>query len=99
MSTDHHDPESLTLRHDRGEAAAAAAAEAPVLEARSIPKEIRHGAVFGAFESLAPGRSLIVVEPHDPTPLLNQLRERFPTAGIEYVEAGPIQWRVRLIRR
>lgn len=100
MTPDEHAPETLSLHRDRAEAQAAVDAGAPVLVAKSIPKAIRHGAVIGAFESLAPGLSMIVVEPHDPTPLLDQIRGRFPGGvDMEYVVEGPEEWRVRLIRR
>ncbi len=100
MSADEHAPESISLHRDAAEAEAAAWAEAPVLVVKSLPKPLRHGAVIGAFESLAPGATMIVVEPHDPTPLLDQIRDRFPGGvDMEYVERGPQEWRVRLIRR
>lgn len=71
----------------------------PVLDARAIPHAVRHGAVFGAFDALAPGSAMQVVASHDPVPLLAQLRER--TAGgveVEYLQRGPQQWTLRLRR-
>jgi len=100
MATDEHAPESLSLHHDAAEAEAAARAGAPVLVVKSLPKPLRHGAVIGAFESLAPGATMIIVEPHDPTPLLDQIRDRFPDGvDMEHETQGPDEWRVRLIRK
>ena len=71
----------------------------PVLDARAIPHEIRHGAIFGALDSLASGSALVLVAPHDPQPLLAQARDRYPE-GIEvhYLQRGPDAWHIRLRR-
>ncbi len=100
MATDEHVPESISLHHDAEEARASALADAPVLVVKSLPKALRHGAVIGAFESLPLGASMVVVEPHDPTPLLDQIRQRFPEGvDMENIVWGPDEWRVRLIRK
>lgn len=69
----------------------------PVLHVHSLPPEIRHGAVIGAFESLRPGRSLVIVAPHDPVPLLTQLRER-GEVDVDYLQSGPTEWTLKLTR-
>jgi uncharacterized protein (DUF2249 family) len=71
----------------------------PVLDARTIPHEIRHAAIFGALDSLTPGSSMVLVAPHDPLPLLAQARDRYAgSIGIEYLQEGPDAWRLRLSR-
>lgn len=71
----------------------------PVLDARLIPHAIRHAAIFGALDSLAPGRALILVAPHDPQPLLQQANDRYEgNIAINYVQRGPDAWHVRLTR-
>lgn len=73
----------------------------PVLDARTIPHEIRHAAIFGALDSLAPGSALVLVAPHDPLPLLAQARARYSDGtgiSVEYLQAGPDAWHLRLSR-
>ncbi|OJX95463.1 MAG: hemerythrin [Micrococcales bacterium 73-15] len=69
----------------------------PVLDVRPIPHAIRHGAVLGAFGATPPGSSLVIVAPHDPLPLLAQLRELAPIE-VGYLERGPEEWHVRITR-
>lgn len=70
----------------------------PVLDVRTIPHAIRHATVFGAFEAIAPGSSLVLVAPHLPRPLLAQLAERAPI-DTEVLVDGPEAWTVRITRR
>ncbi|GAA4624935.1 DUF2249 domain-containing protein [Cellulomonas oligotrophica] len=70
----------------------------PVLDVRTIPHAIRHAAVFGAFDAIAPGGSLVIVAPHAPLPLLAQLAERAPV-DVEHLVEGPEAWHVRVTRR
>ena len=68
-----------------------------VLDVRMIPHAIRHGSVMGAFDTIPPGGSLVLVAPHNPVPLLNQLGERAPI-DVEYLIEGPDEWRLRISR-
>jgi uncharacterized protein (DUF2249 family) len=68
-----------------------------VLDVRLIPHAIRHGRVIGAFDSIPPGGSLVLVAPHNPLPLLNQLAER-ASITVEYLLEGPEEWRLRINR-
>jgi uncharacterized protein (DUF2249 family) len=74
--------------HDEGD---------PVLDVRLIPHAIRHATVFGAFDAIAPGESLVIVAPHLPRPLLAQLAER-ASLSYEVLTDGPDAWHVRLTR-
>jgi uncharacterized protein (DUF2249 family) len=48
--------------------------------------------VFGAFDAIAAGNSLVLVAPHDPLPLLRQLSERADgRLEVTYLQRGP--WR------
>ncbi|KQY24847.1 hemerythrin [Cellulomonas sp. Root485] len=69
----------------------------PVLDVRPIPHAIRHATVFGAFEAIPPGGSLVLVAPHLPRPLIAQLRER-AVIDVEVLVDGPDAWHVRLTR-
>lgn len=73
--------------------------DVPELDVREIPHAIRHATVFGAFEAVVPGGSMVLIAPHDPLPLLRQLTER--TDGrldVGYEQRGPQAWRLRLTR-
>jgi len=72
----------------------------PELDACAIPHAIRHATIFGALDTLQPGRSLTLLAPHDPVPLLAQLEQRNPGAfEVEYLRRGPDVWRLRFLRR
>ena len=70
----------------------------PVLDARTIPHAIRHATVFGAFDAIPVGGSLDLIAPHNPLPLLAQLKDRFGEVGITYLDEGPEAWTLRLTR-
>ncbi|BBY37958.1 hypothetical protein MMAN_20920 [Mycobacterium mantenii] len=74
--------------------------DTPVLDVRDVPHSIRHATVFGAFDAVPVGGTLVLVAPHDPIPLLHQLDHR--TSGqleIQYEQRGPEAWRLRLTKR
>lgn len=76
------------------------AASLPELDARVIPHAVRHGAIKGALGQLAPGAGMVLVAPHDPVPLLQQISEEHPdTYAVDYLDRGPEAWRLRFIRR
>lgn len=71
----------------------------PVLDARAIPHAIRHGAIFGALDSLSRGGAMVLIAPHDPLPLLDQARSRYPDGlTVDYLQSGPDSWHLRLAR-
>ncbi|MHB1165446.1 MAG: DUF2249 domain-containing protein [Candidatus Nanopelagicales bacterium] len=71
----------------------------PVLDARTIPHAIRHGAIFGALDSLGRGGAMVLIAPHDPLPLLDQARSRYPDGlTVDYLHSGPDAWHLRLAR-
>ena len=71
----------------------------PELDARTIPHAIRHATIFGALDAVAPQASLVLVAPHDPLPLLEQIGQRSPGAfDVEYLQRGPEAWRLRFTR-
>ncbi|HEX7322302.1 MAG TPA: DUF2249 domain-containing protein [Mycobacterium sp.] len=73
--------------------------ELPELDVREIPHAIRHATVFGAFDAVPSGGSMILVAPHDPIPLLHQLADRSGgRLAVSYEERGPEAWRLRLTR-
>jgi uncharacterized protein (DUF2249 family)/hemerythrin-like domain-containing protein len=69
------------------------------LDLRTIPPPMRHALVFQCFDALATGASLVLVNDHDPMPLLQQFRFVRPgESEHEYLEQGPSAWRVRIAR-
>ncbi|MCV7385174.1 DUF2249 domain-containing protein [Mycolicibacter longobardus] len=73
--------------------------EVPELDVREVPHAIRHATVFGAFDAVPVGGSMLLVAPHDPIPLLHQLAERSGgRLAVGYEERGPHAWRLRLTR-
>lgn len=74
--------------------------EVPELDVRLIPHAIRHASVFGALSSIGAGRAMVIVAPHDPTPLLAQIADREGDAiEVTYLDRGPEAWRLQLARR
>ncbi len=72
----------------------------PVLDVRSVPHAIRHATVFGALDAVPVGGALVLVAPHDPLPLLDQIHSRTGGAfSVTYEERGPEAWRLRLSRQ
>ena len=46
-------------------------------DARGIAKRFRHAAIFGAFESLNAGETMLFINDHDPLPLIEQFKDRY----------------------
>lgn len=71
----------------------------PTLDARQIPHAIRHAAILGSIDSLRPGSAMALIAPHDPLPLLAQVREaQGDRVEIDYLERGPEAWKLRFTR-
>ncbi len=68
-----------------------------VLDVRAMAPKIRHPKIFETFEALAPGEVFVLVNDHDPKPLLYQFQfERGGTFTWRYLEEGPEVWRVEI---
>lgn len=71
----------------------------PELDARLVPHAIRHATIFGALDSVVLGSGMVLVAPHDPLPLLQQLESRAPGRfSISYLERGPEAWKIQFLR-
>lgn len=46
-------------------------------DARGVAKHFRHAAIFGALDTLQPGRTMRFANDHDPLPLLSQIAQRY----------------------
>ena len=67
------------------------------LDVRAIAPRERHPLIFNAFEALAPGASLLLINDHDPRPLYYQLQAEYPgEVDWTYAESGPEVWQVAI---
>jgi len=71
-----------------------------ILDVRALSPKERHPGIFNAFNELAPGNSFVLVNDHEPRPLLYQFQNEH---GGEFewwpLERGPEAWRVRIVKR
>ncbi|MCO5249087.1 MAG: iron-sulfur cluster repair di-iron protein [Chitinophagales bacterium] len=71
-----------------------------VIDVPSIEPRYKHETIFGAFDSLAPGESLIIHNDHDPKPLYYQLQNMHGDIFTwEYINEGPEWWDIRVTIR
>lgn len=71
-----------------------------ILDIRALPPVQRHPLIFATFEALAADESFVLVNDHDPKPLFYQFQaERTGQFSWEYLEQGPLAWRVRIGRQ
>jgi uncharacterized protein (DUF2249 family) len=69
------------------------------LDVRVIPPREKHPAIFATFDALAAGDAFILINDHDPFPLRHQFNaERSQQFTWDYVEQGPVVWRVRIAK-
>lgn len=71
-----------------------------VIEAQKIPPAERHAYIFQSFDNLEGGESIVIVNNHDPVPLLRQF-ESLKTDQFEYnyLESGPVQWQLKITKK
>ena len=67
------------------------------IDVRTIAPRERHALIFGRFDALLPGESLLLVNDHDPRPLYYQFQDRHTDQfDWTYLQAGPDLWRVQI---
>jgi uncharacterized protein (DUF2249 family) len=70
------------------------------LDLRDVPPANRHPLIFQTFDRLVAGEGFELVNDHDPKPLYYQfLHERPEQFAWEYLEQGPVAWRVAIHRQ
>ncbi len=71
-----------------------------ILDVRALAPKDRHAGIFGAFNDLVPGDYFVLVNDHEPKPLLYQFQAEH---GGEFewwpLERGPEVWRVVIAKR
>lgn len=71
-----------------------------VIEAQEIPATTRHAIIVESFDNLEGGDSLVIVNSHDPIPLLRFFQNSRTDQFVEeYLEKGPEVWRLRLTKK
>lgn len=69
------------------------------LDVRPMRKPDKHPAIFGAYEELAVGESLLLVNDHDPRHLHDEFEVEHPGGyAWEYVAKERGDWRIRITR-
>lgn len=69
------------------------------LDVTQITPREKHSTIFMRFDSLNSGESFVLRNDHDPMPLKHQFSfERANQFSWEYLEQGPLSWRVRLTK-
>ncbi len=69
------------------------------LDVRGIPPRERHPKIMQLFDTLKTGEEFQLINDHDPKPLYYFfLHERANQFEWEYVEEGPLVWRVSISR-
>lgn len=67
------------------------------LDIRPVPAPQKHPTIFSLFDSLESGETFQLINDHDPRPLQYQFQfERTGQFQWEYVEQGPLVWRVNI---
>lgn len=71
-----------------------------VIEAQKIPATTRHAFIIESFDNLEGGDSLVIINNHDPVPLLRFFQNsRTDLFEEEYLEKGPEVWRLKLTKK
>ncbi|MGE5173905.1 MAG: DUF2249 domain-containing protein [Betaproteobacteria bacterium] len=70
------------------------------LDVTTIMPRDRHPRIFKTFDGLGKGESFILVNDHDPKPLYYSfLHEREGRFEWEYLEQGPLVWKVKIAKK
>ena len=71
-----------------------------ILNVTLIEPRLKHPKIFEKFDSLHPGEGFVIHNDHDPKPLYYQLLgERGNIFNWEYLEEGPIWWKVKITKK
>lgn len=71
-----------------------------ILDVTTLAPSKKHPTIFVRFDALEAGDSLTILNDHDPKPLYYQLlAERGNVFSWEYLEQGPVWWRVNITKK
>lgn len=69
------------------------------LDVRQMPPWERHPAILAAFDQLAPGQSLVLINDHEPKPLYYQFAAEMPDRfSWQAEERGEREWVTRITK-
>ena len=70
-----------------------------IVNAPLLPPPVKHQTLLATFDALPSGYSALLINDHDPKPLLYQLDAEQPGAfSVEYQESGPERFAILLTR-
>lgn len=70
-----------------------------IINAPLLPPPVKHQAILGTLDAVPQGFSALLINDHDPKPLLYQLDAEQPGAfSVEYQESGPTRFAILLAR-
>jgi uncharacterized protein (DUF2249 family) len=70
-----------------------------VINAPVLPPPVRHQTIFGVFQALPVTHSALLINDHDPKPLIYQLKAEEPDVfRFEYLESGPERFSIKVTR-
>jgi uncharacterized protein (DUF2249 family) len=65
-----------------------------------FPPREKHPTIFNTFDGLASGENMLIINDHDPRPLLYQfMMERPEKFEWNYLEEGPEVWQVAISKK
>ncbi len=71
-----------------------------ILDVTLLEPRLKHPTIFNRFDELAEGENLVIHNDHDPKPLYYQMMgERGNVFTWQYLEEGPVWWKVRITKR
>lgn len=69
------------------------------MDIRPYQPSERHDMFYKAFADIKPGEAFVFINDHDPKPLYYQMKAESEEPFLwEYLEEGPIDWKVRVIK-
>jgi uncharacterized protein (DUF2249 family) len=73
---------------------------AVVINAPVLPPPVRHQLIFDVFDALPASHSALLINDHDPKPLIYQLNaERPGLFAVDYLESGPTRFAIKVTRQ
>lgn len=68
-----------------------------VIDIRQFSSAVKHRTIFGVWDALQIGTSMLIINDHDPKPLYYQLAAEYPGQfAWVYGEEGPTEWQVEI---
>lgn len=70
------------------------------LNVSNISCDVKHGMIFKQYEELNPGESFILINDHDPKPLITQfISKHGEEFEHEYLLKGPNEWKLKFSKK